>query len=93
MVIRIAELASKPAFHDDPETLARFRAWLASQPGFRGGWHATDSVTGRTVAVSLWDDAASVLALKERPFPGGPLGAKPDRVTIFDQVDAIGGAG
>jgi hypothetical protein len=37
--------------------------------------------------VSVWDDLACVLALKDRPFPGGPLGAKPDRVTIYEQAE------
>lgn len=89
MVIRIAEFDARPGFHDDPAKVAAFRAWVASQPGYRHGWHATDSSTGRTVAVSVWDDRASVLALKDKPYPGGPLGAKPDRVTIFDDVEAF----
>jgi hypothetical protein len=87
MVIRLAEFETRPAFHDDPEKLLAFRSWIKAQPGFRDGWHATESTTGRTVAVSLWDDMASVLAMKDRPFPGGPLGAKPDRVVLFDNVE------
>ncbi len=87
MVIRIAELSTAPAFHEGPEQLAAFRTWLKSQPGFRTGWHAVDTTTGKLVAVSVWEDKESVLALKNRPFPGGPLGAKPDRVTIYDHVE------
>ena len=87
MLIRIAEFAAKPAFHNDPELLGRFRAWMREQPGFRNGWHATDPKTGRTISISIWDDSASLTALKDRPFTGGPLGASPDRLTIFEQVD------
>lgn len=89
MVIRIAEFDRAPPFHDDPELLGAFRRWISSQPGYRHGWHASDSATGRVVSVSVWDDLASVTALKTRPFPGGSLGAKPDRVTVFDRVDAL----
>lgn len=87
MLIRIAEFDGKPVFHDDPELVGRFRAWMRGQPGFRHGWHATDSKTGCTVAITVWDDLASLLALKDHQFPGGPLGARPDRLTIFEQVD------
>lgn len=89
MVIRIAEFDVAPAFHSDPASLAAFRAWIKSQPGYRHGWHATDSATGRTTAVSVWDDLASLRALKDRPFPGGSLGATPDRVTIYDAVEGF----
>lgn len=87
MLIRIAEFAGKPAFHDDTELAGRFRAWMRGQPGFRHGWHATDPSTGRTVAITVWDDLGSLLALKDQQFPGGPLGTRPDRLTIFEQVD------
>ena len=87
MVIRVAEFDKKPVFHDDEKLVAKFRAWMKSQPGFRHGWHATDSKTGRAISISVWDDMASVLAMKDRPFPGGAMGAKPDRLVIFDQVD------
>jgi hypothetical protein len=90
VLIRIAEFDKKPAFHDDPELLERFRTWMRSQPGFLHGWHATDPETGRTVAVSIWNDRASLVALKDRPFPGGPLGAgPPDRLTIFEHAEAL----
>jgi hypothetical protein len=55
---------------------------MRGQPGFLHGWHATDPDTGR--------DRASLLALKDRPFPGGPLGSgPPDRLTIFDEAEAF----
>ena len=87
MLIRIAEFRAKPKFHEDPELLGRFRAWMREQPGFHNGWHATDAETGHTVSISIWDDRASLTALKERPFTRGSLGATADRVTIFEQVE------
>lgn len=89
MVMRVAEFAQKPAFHDDEAVATAFRAWMKSQPGSLHGWHATESATGKTVSVSVWKDRASLLATKERPFQGGPLGAQPDRVVVFDQVEEI----
>jgi hypothetical protein len=89
MVIRVAEFDEAPAFHDDPALLVAFRDWIRSQPGFRQGWHATEPATGKLASISVWDDMPSVLAVKERPFPGGPLGAKPDRVTLYDHVEPI----
>ncbi len=29
----------------------------------------------------------SMLAVKERPFPGGPIDLRPDKVEIFDEAD------
>ena len=89
MVIRVAEFDRAPSFHDDQELLGAFRRWIASQPGYQHGWHAHDSTTGRVISISVWDDLASVHALKTRPFPGGSLGAKPDRVVVYDRVDAL----
>lgn len=89
MVIRIAEFEHAPAFHRDPELLSTFRRWISSQPGYREGWHATESTSGRLVSVSVWEDRASLDALRSRPFPGGSLGAKPDRLAIYDQVESL----
>lgn len=89
MLIRIAEFDGKPAFHGDAELLGRFRAWMRGQPGFMHGWHATDLETGRTISISIWKDRESLLGLKERPFPGGRLGASPDRLTLFEQAEAF----
>jgi hypothetical protein len=87
MVIRIATFAKRPAAHDDKQLMDTFRTWMRSQPGFRAGWHAHDTKTGSTLSVSIWNDMASALAMKDRTFPGGALGAKPDRVELFDQVE------
>ena len=79
MVIRVATFEKKPAAHDDAPLMQAFRAWMRSQPGFRAGWHTHDSKTGKALSISVWDDLASVLAMKDRTFPGGPIAARPDR--------------
>jgi len=87
MVIRVAMFEKKPDVHEDEATIAKFRAWMKSQPGFRHGWHASDSKTGKALSISVWEDMPSMMAMKDRPFPGGPLGVKPDSVMILDQVE------
>ena len=87
MVIRIATFEKKPDVHEDKEKIAQFRAWMKSQPGFRAGYHASDSKTGKSQSISVWDDMPSLLAMKDRTFPGGPTGAKPDSVVILDDVE------
>ena len=85
MVIRVATFDKKPAVPDD-KTM-EFREWMKSQPGFRAGWHAHDSKTGKTLSITAWSDLPSMLAMKDRTFPGGPLGLKPDKVELFDAVE------
>ena len=87
MVIRVAMFDKKPAQHDDKELMGEFRSWMKSQPGFHAGWHAQDSKTGRALSISIWKDMACVLAMKDRTFPGGTLGIKPDKVELFDEVE------
>ena len=86
MVIRVATFEQRPAAHADEQLMAQFRAWMKSQPGFRAGWHTHDSKTGRAQSISVWDDLASLMAMKDRACPGGPIGAKPDRTEVFDDV-------
>jgi len=87
MVIRIATFDKKPTAHDDERLMGEFRSWMKSQPGLRAAWHAHDSKTGKAVSVSVWNDMASLLAMKDRTFPGGPIAAKPDNVEVFDEAD------
>ena len=87
MVIRVATFDKKPAAHDDEKLMAEFRSWMKSQPGFRAAWHTHDSKTGKALSISVWKDMPSLLAMKDRPFPGGPIAAKPDKVEIFDEAD------
>ena len=86
-MIRVATFGTKPAAHDDEKLMGEFRTWMKSQPGFRAAWHAHDSKTGSAMSISVWNDMASVMGLKDRPFPGGPIGVKPDKVELFDQVE------
>jgi quinol monooxygenase YgiN len=87
MVIRIATFDKKPAPHDDAALMNQFRAWMKSQPGFRSAWHTSDSKTGKAMSISVWDDMASMMAMKDRKFPGPPMNVKPDSVQIYDEVE------
>jgi hypothetical protein len=84
MVIRIATFARKPDVSD--EKIDAFRAWMKQQPGLRAAWHAHDGKTGKVASISVWDDMASLVAMKDRTPPGGAMGLKPDEVTIYDDV-------
>ena len=44
----------------------------------------------KVVSISIWKDRESLLALKERVFPGGPLNIKPDTVEILDVAHTFG---
>ena len=87
MIIRVATFEKRPAVHTDEKLMKDFRAWMKSQPGFHAAYHAHDSKTGRATSISVWDDMASALAMKDRVFPGGPIGVKPDKVEIFDWAE------
>ena len=87
MVIRIASFDNDPTTTVDKKLMDEFRSWMKSQPGFRASWHARDSKTGGGKSVSVWDDMASLVAMKDRTFPGGALGFKPDKVEVFDEVE------
>jgi heme-degrading monooxygenase HmoA len=69
MIARIAE-HEKRAADLDPQYVARHRAFIASQPGFCGGYHLLDAETGRAVSLTMWetDDA---LAAAERAMRAG----------------------
>lgn len=69
MIARIAELEKLPA-DLDPQYVARHRAFIASQPGFCGGYHLLEAETGRALSVTMWesDDA---LAAAERAMRAG----------------------
>jgi heme-degrading monooxygenase HmoA len=55
MIARIAEHSHLPA-DLDPEYVARHRAWMASQPGFCGGYHLLETDSGHALSVTLWED-------------------------------------
>jgi hypothetical protein len=64
-----------------------FRAWLKEQPGFVGGYHVQDSETGRAISITIWDSEESMMALRDRVPPGGPVGMKPVSVQLFDRIE------
>jgi hypothetical protein len=87
MVMRIATFDQKPDV--DEAKHEAFRQWMGSQPGMLGGWHLR-SPEGAYISVSLWASREDLLAMRDRQYPGGPLGLKPDRVQICDVVSAFG---
>ena len=89
MVIRVATFNEKPALHSDEALMTQFREWMKSQPGFVAAWHAASSKTGKAQSISVWADAPSMMAMKDRVFPGPPMNLKPDLVEIFDEVEAF----
>jgi hypothetical protein len=84
MIARVATHESLPSL--EGEGPDRFRAWMKEQPGFVGAWHFRDSTTGRGISVSIWQDQASLEAIKTRTPPGGPVGMKPLSIEVFDDV-------
>jgi hypothetical protein len=85
MVCRVATFNKKPAI--DEETMQTFRAWMKEQPGFRSGYHVSSAETGKHVSISVWASMEEMMAMKDRTFPGGAMGLKPDTIEIFEQVE------
>ena len=88
MLTRIATFNTEPDV--DPAKHEEFRQWMGSQPGFLSGFHLREPKTGKVVSISFWADMASMAAMKDRVFPGGPLGLKPDSVEIFEVSHTFG---
>ena len=86
MICRVA-VHEQPSRSIRNEGAASFRRWMREQPGFRGGWHAQDPVSGRIVSISLWESQADLDAMKCRTPPGGPVGMAPARVDVFTIVE------
>lgn len=42
--------------------------------------------SGKTLSISVWEDLASMQALKSQVFPGKPMQLKPDKVELFDET-------
>ncbi len=64
-----------------------FREWIKEQPGFVGGYHAQDSQTWKSVSITVWDSKESLMALRDRTPPGGPVGITTDWSEIYDVVE------
>ena len=88
MITRIATFNTEPVV--DPNKHEEFRRWMGSQPGMISGYHVHDPASGKVVSISFWTDRAALMAMKDRVFPGGPLGLKPDTVEIFDVAHTFG---
>jgi len=86
VICRVAshEQTPSPITSDDAKG---FRAWMKEQPGFVGGYHAQDSETGRAVSITVWDSEESMMALRDRTPPGGPVGMAPPSAELFDVVE------
>lgn len=85
---RIATFHTEPVV--DPVKHEEFRQWMGSQPGFLSGYHLRDAKSGKIMSISFWTDMASMAAMKDRVFPGGPLGLKPDSVEVLEVAHTFG---
>jgi len=63
MIARLAEHSHIPQ-DLDPEYVARHRAWIASQPGFCGGYHLLEPDTGRALSLTMWQDDEALAAVE-----------------------------
>jgi hypothetical protein len=88
MIVRIATFNAEPDV--DPAKHEEFRQWMGGQPGIVSGYHVRDPKSGKVVSITFWTDMPSLLAIKDRVFPGGPLGIKPDAVDIFEVAHVFG---
>jgi hypothetical protein len=53
--------------------VARDRAWIASQPGFCGGYHLLEPETGRALSLTIWEDDDALAAVEREQKAGrGP---------------------
>ncbi|MBA3459887.1 MAG: hypothetical protein H0T46_07995 [Deltaproteobacteria bacterium] len=88
MITRIATFNTEPDL--DPVKHEEFRQWMGTQPGLVHGYHLKDTKTGKVMSISFWTDRESMLAMKDRVFPGGPLNLKPDTVEILEVAHTFG---
>jgi len=88
MIMRIATFDEEPQV--DAANHAAFLKWLGEQPGLKGGWHAKDPQTGRVVSVSVWATKEDAMVLRNKQYPGPPLGLKPDSVVIYEVERSFG---
>ena len=88
MICRVAIHEQSPGSIASDEARS-FREWIKGQPGFVGGYHAQDSQTLKSVSITVWDSKESMLALRDRTSPGGPVGITTDWQEIYDTVEAF----
>jgi len=63
MIARLAEHSHLPKGLD-PAYIARHRAWIASQPGFCGGYHLLEPDTGHALSLTMWQDEDALAAVE-----------------------------
>jgi heme-degrading monooxygenase HmoA len=81
MIARLAEHSHIPP-DLDPDYVARHRAWIASQPGFCGGYHLLEPETGRALSLTMWQDEDAIAAVEREQRAGhGPADGRLSRQT------------
>jgi heme-degrading monooxygenase HmoA len=93
MIARLAEHSHIPT-DLDPDYVARHRAWIASQPGFCGGYHLLEPETGRALSLTMWEDHDALAGVeREQKAKRGPGDGRLSRVSQptvrFVQVVAV----
>ncbi len=85
MIVRVAMFDAAPAEWTGPQ-FDDFRKWMASQPGFVTGQHLKNPATGAGMSISYWRTQEEMAAMKNRSFPGGPMGIHPRSVDIWETL-------
>ena len=85
MICRVAIHKQSPGSIASEEARS-FRKWIKEQPDFIVGYHAQDSQTLKSVSITVWDSKDSMMALRDRTPPGGPVGITTDWQEIYDVV-------
>lgn len=93
MIARLAEHSHIPA-DLDPDYVARHRAWIASQPGFCGGYHLLEPETGRALSLTMWEDHDALAAVEREQDAGrgpsdGRLSRESQPTVRLTQVAAV----
>ena len=86
MICRVATHEQTPGPITSDEARS-FREWLKEQPGFKDGYHAQDSETGKAVSITVWDSRDSMMALRDFTPPGGRVGITTQWFEIYDVVE------
>ena len=80
MIARLAEHSHIPT-DLDPEYVSGLRAWIASQPGFGGGYHLLEPDTGRALSLTMWEDDDALAAVGRAQQTSGPADGRLSRQT------------
>jgi heme-degrading monooxygenase HmoA len=79
MIARIEERQALPT-DLDPTYIARYRAWIAEQPGFCGGYHLLDPQTGHALSLTMWENDDELAAAERAQSAGnGPADGRVSR--------------